>query len=115
MTAGKHNFLIEAGTDWGPTLWLEEEDETPKNITDYTAKLHIREKTEGPLIKELKDGAGITITGAEGKIQLALTATETSALQITNGVYDLELTSPAPAKVTRLIEGDITVTSEVTR
>ena len=116
MSAGKHDFVIEAGTDWSPTLWLEEEDGTPKDITDYTAKMHIREKIEGPLIKELKDGAGITITGAEGKIQLALTEAETSALQITNGVYDLELTSPAPtAKVTRLLEGDITVTPEVTR
>ena len=115
MAAGKYNFTIEAGTDWEPTLWLEEEDETPKDLTDYTAKLHIREKIEGPLIKELKTGAGITITGPEGKIQLAMTESETSALQITNGVYDLELSSPTPVKVTRLLEGDITVTPEVTR
>jgi len=115
MSAGKYDFVIEAGTDWEPTLWLEEEDETPKDLTDYTAKLHIREKIEGPLIKELVTGDGITITGAEGKIQLELSAEETSALQITKGVYDLELTSPAPAKVTRLLEGDITVKAEVTR
>jgi len=115
MSAGKYDFVIEAGTDWGPTLWLEEEDETPKDLTDYTAMMHIRERFEGPLIKELKIGSGITITGGEGKIQLALTVTETSALQITNGVYDLELSSPAPVKVTRLLEGDIIVTPEVTR
>lgn len=115
MTAARHDLTIEAGTDWDTVIRLEEEDETPKDLTDYTAKMQIRETVEGPLIKELATGAGITITGAEGKIQLALTKTETSALQITKGVYDLELTSPAPAKVTRLLEGIITVTPEVTR
>lgn len=115
MSAGKHDFVIEAGTDWDPVIRLEEEDETPKDLTDYTAMMHIREVIEGPLIKELATGSGITITGAEGKIQLSLTKTETSALQITSGVYDLELTSPAPEKVTRLLEGDITVKPEITR
>ncbi|GAI44144.1 unnamed protein product, partial [marine sediment metagenome] len=93
----------------------EEEDDTPKDLTDYTAEMHIRERVEGKLVKELVSGSGITITGAEGKIELELTPAQTSALQIIKGVYDLELTSPAPAKVTRLLEGDITVKPEVTR
>jgi len=115
MTAGKHNYVIEEGTDWESNLWLSNEDETPKDLTDYTAQMQIREQLEGPVIKELTSGSGITITAVEGKIELALTVAETRLLQIRSGVYDLELTSGAPAKVTRLLEGTITVTPEVTR
>lgn len=115
MTAGKHNYVIEEGTDWSSTLWLSDEDDNPKDLTDYSALMQIREQLEGPVIKELASGTEITITPAEGKIELDLTVAETRLLQIRSGVYDLELTSGAPVKVTRLLEGSITVTPEVTR
>lgn len=114
FTAGKFDFVIEAGADWRPTLWLEE-DGKPRYLAGYKATMHIRERVEGPLIKELKNGAGITIVGDEGKIQLELSAEETSALQITRGVYDLKLTRPITERVTRLLEGSVIVKPEVTQ
>ena len=117
MTAARHDLTIEAGTDWERTLWLQEEDETPKNLTDYTAKMQIREELEAPVIKELSSGSGITITAVEGKIYIVMTDVETKALGITRGVYDLFLTSPVGegSKLTKLLYGDVYVPQAVTR
>jgi hypothetical protein len=55
----------------------------------------------------------ISLTNA-GVITLALTATETAALAAGRYVYDLELVSSG-GQVTRLLEGVVTVSPEVTR
>ena len=116
MAAGHYDLKIDANTDWSITLWALNEDKTPKNLTDYTANLQIRATHEAPVIKELTETAGITITGAEGKILIELTDVETMALEIINGVYDLLMTSPTPDyDQTRLIEGDVIVSPAVTR
>jgi len=60
-----------------------------------------------------------TITGtvsnaSSGQITLSLTNTQTSAIEEAMYVYDVEITSGA-GSVTRILEGNITVTPEVTR
>jgi hypothetical protein len=54
-----------------------------------------------------------TITVATGIINIAMTATETTAIAITSGVWDLELTSGTT--VTRLAEGTVYISPEVTK
>jgi hypothetical protein len=56
----------------------------------------------------------ITLGGAAGTITLNLTATETAAITQQSLAYDLELVS-AGGEVTRLVEGQIVLTPEVTR
>jgi len=55
----------------------------------------------------------ISLTNA-GVITLSLTATETAALAAGRYVYDLEMVSSGGV-VTRLLEGVVTVSPEVTR
>jgi hypothetical protein len=55
----------------------------------------------------------VSLTSA-GVITLSLTATETAALAAGRYVYDLELVSSGGV-VTRLLEGVVTVSPEVTR
>jgi hypothetical protein len=55
----------------------------------------------------------ISLTNA-GVITLSLTATETAALAAGRYVYDLEMVSSG-GQVTRLLEGVVTVSPEVTR
>ena len=49
-----------------------------------------------------------------GKINLIATATQTTAIEEAIYVYDLEIESSA-GSVTRILEGQVTVTPEVTR
>lgn len=56
----------------------------------------------------------ITLGGTAGTITLSLTAAETAAITQSSLAYDLELVS-AGGEVTRLVEGQIVLTPEVTR
>ena len=54
----------------------------------------------------------ITLGGAAGTVTLAMTATQTAALSFNKAFYDLELT--LTGTVTRILEGIITLSREVT-
>ena len=90
---------------------------TPVNLSGYTARMQVRDGYDGgSAIVSLVNGTGITLGGTAGTIVVALTATETAAIDATPSgqyVYDLELVSGAT--VTRLVEGTFIVSPEVTR
>jgi hypothetical protein len=119
MEAGRYNLKIKEGADWSITMWLEDDQENIKDLTDYTALMHIRGFTEGSLVKELgtTPKTGITITAAQGRIDIQLTNAETKALAIRQGVYDLFVTDTIadPDKISCILEGDVEVRPAVTR
>ena len=90
---------------------------TPVNLSGYTARMQVRDGYDGgSAIVSLVNGTGITLGGTAGTIVVALTATETAAIDATPSgqyVYDLELVNGAT--VTRLVEGTFIVSPEVTR
>jgi hypothetical protein len=109
------NFNIDQGTTFNRrvTLTVSASDTTPINITGFTARMMIkRKKSDATAVMSLTSSDGITITGSSGRIDIALTATQTALLSGTY-VYDLELITGS--EVTRLFQGSITVDSEVTR
>jgi hypothetical protein len=55
----------------------------------------------------------VTIDALNGEVTLSLTATQTAALTAGRYVYDVELT--IGSTVSRVIEGIVTVTPEVTK
>lgn len=87
----------------------------PKDITGYTARMHIRaQKNSATTILELASADGEIIIGdATGKVTLSLTAAATAALSFDTAYYDLELVLGAAVK--RLAEGVVTLSKEVTR
>lgn len=113
-----YNTVIDQGADWYITFIYENPDGTPVNITNYTAALQVR---TSPLAKTAvltltTSNGGISIIGAQGKVNCHATNVQTGA--ITNGkyAYDLEITSPAaPNVVTRLVQGTVEVSPQVTR
>jgi len=115
MPAATYNTTIDQGADWYINFNYQNPNGTPVNITGYTAALQLR---TSPLAKttalSLTTGSGITITGSTGLIAVHATAVQTGG--ITNGmyVYDLEITSGAGV-ITRLIQGNINVSAQVTR
>jgi hypothetical protein len=90
---------------------------TPVNLSGYTARMQVRDSYDGgSAVVSITSGTGITLGGTAGTIVVALTATQTAAIDATPSgqyVYDLELVSGST--VTRLVEGNFLMSPEVTR
>lgn len=87
----------------------------PLDITGYTAQMQLRSTpaTVNPVLTLTTENGGIIITGATGNIQLYATATQTGA--INEGPYDYDLEIYQGSSVTRVIQGQITVSAQVTQ
>lgn len=115
MAAGTLDFTIEQGATFNLLLTWEIND-LPVNLTNYTARLQARvdvEDTEVILSLTTSNG-GITLGGALGTISLDQTATQTTLLPAGGYVYDLELIAGSGV-VTRLVQGELIISAEVTR
>ena len=115
MAAGTLNFTIEQGATFNLLLTWEI-DNIPVNITNWTARLQARVDVEDSevILSLTTSNGGITLGGAAGTISLDQTATQTALLPAGTYVYDLELISAAGA-VTRLVQGELNISPEVTR
>lgn len=123
MAAGTYDFTIEQGTTFDLKLeWTDSED-VPVDLTGYSARMQVREtKASVTKLAEFKTDDDTITLDDNGEIHILASDTVTSAWdwpvpsgQVNpQGVYDLELES-AGGVVTRLIEGTITLSPEVTR
>lgn len=88
---------------------------TAVDLSGYHAAMQIREthETETPIIS-LTQGTGITLGGTAGTILVEISAATMGSAEPAQYVYDLELVG-STGTVTRLLEGDFTITPEVTR
>lgn len=116
MAAVQQNILIEQGATFQLELLWKNPDESPINLTGYTARMQVRKKhSDTAKVLDLTTQNGkIAITPLLGKINVNVPSADTEDIAIKTGVYDLEVES-AGGIVTRLIEGCVTVTPEVTR
>lgn len=95
-----HNFgTCVQGAHWTANLYLENDNGDAKDLTGYTAKMEIRDKKGGQIYATLDTTTGeITITAATGKITLALSDTQTTAITREWCEYDLMLTNVSGVK-----------------
>lgn len=114
-TPGLLNLTFSQGATWKLALAYNNGDGTPIDLTNYTARMQARPSyTSSDVALNLTNGSGITLGGTAGTINLLVSATTTAAIGAAQYVYDMELVS-ASGEVTRLIEGTLVVTPEVTR
>jgi hypothetical protein len=118
MTAVTHNITIEQGATFRLSLKWETKDGlgvvTPVNLTSYTARMQVRQNSTATTpVLSLVSPTHITL-GADGTIEVEATPTQTAAIDIRAGVYDLEL-EDSYGRVTRFVQGKVTVSPEVTR
>lgn len=115
MAAGRHDITIEQGATFQLSLIWKDSDAVPIDITGYTARMQVRRRhTSDTTMLEFTSAAGdITLGGAAGTIVVSADAPLTGETA-RSAVYDIELVSPAGV-ITRLLEGDVTITPEVTR
>ena len=126
MIAGVYNITIEQGTTFyrlidvmEPTV-LDPDVYEAFDLTGYTARMQIRRTVDNStpmlsLVSPTASGNGITVMdGANNAISINITAATTATLE-TSGVYDLEIIKTSTGAVSRLIQGTITLSLEVTR
>ena len=111
MAAGTYNFTIEQGTTFNRVLTLPENG-SAMNLTGYSVASQMRSTHDSSSI--VATFSGSVTNASSGQITLSLTNSQTSAIEEAIYVYDVEITSGA-GSVTRILEGNITVTPEVTR
>lgn len=87
----------------------------PVDLSGFTARMTIREEIDSvtPIIAMTDGGGEIILGGANGTVELLLSATVTAAFDFETAVYDLELVS-GTGVVTRLLSGNIVLSKEVT-
>ena len=118
MPAAKYDLYIEKGATYRQTLyWQIGAPPEPVDLTNFTARMKIRAAGPGGGTTELAEltteNSRIELSQEPGRIDLEITATDTETLMGLAGVYDLELVNGT--EVTRLIEGEVRLSPEVTR
>ena len=126
MSAGKYTFVIEQGATTDFEIKWTDVNGSPVDLTAYSARMQIRSDygSSGTLIATLSstldsDGTGLNLSGSagtnplsSGSIGVFISAASSSAFTFTEARYDLEMVSGS--FVTRLVEGKVKLSKEVT-
>ena len=128
MAAAKYPFTIEQGVTTILEFQYKDANENPIDLTGYSGKMQIKSDfadnaptTYATISSSLyADGTGLIFSGSNGStpptsgsIGLYISAASSSAFTFESAKYDLEIYSGSV--VTRLVEGTIKISKEVTR
>ena len=132
MSGGKYSFTIEQGSTVDFRIEYKDSNSNPIDLTNYQARMQIRStKESNSLICNLSssldaDGTGLVMTPTSaslvlpktsGSIGIYISAASSSLFSFSEAVYDLEIVSGSGAgqAVTRILEGKVKLSKEVTR
>ena len=126
MAAGKHSFIIEQGATTNLNVQWTDASGSAVDLTGYQARMQIRPVIESSdvyisLSSSLQpDGTGLNLNGSDGvtsltsgSIGIYISAYSSSLLNFTEAYYDLEMINGR--EVTRLLEGKVRLSKNVTR
>ena len=105
----KSNLTVDLGANFLYNVYLIDANGTAIDISGYTGNCQIRKTYTSTTYNTMN----VAITGASGLVSLTMNSTVTANLTSTRYVYDLELSSNNV--VSRILEGTITVSPQVTR
>lgn len=126
MRAGKYNMTCEQGSTFRRSLFIEQPDLVTDptgatyedfDLSGYTARMQVRRTIDSAtfLLELTTENGALTINPAEAinEIFIDVSASVTASVS-TSGVYDMEIIDPSGI-VSRILEGNFTVSPEVTR
>lgn len=108
--ATKANLLIDQGATFSTTVTVTDDEGIAMNLSGYTGAAQIRKH----YTSSNSVNFSVSIAGSDGEVTLGLTANATSLISPGRYVYDCEITN-GNGIVSRILEGIVTVTPEVTR
>lgn len=129
MAAGRYLLTIEQGATTDLLLEYKDSNGNPVDLSGYAARMQIRPSVDSSTTHlsltnvTASDGTGLNLTPTSasltlprtsGSVGLFISAATSSGLSFTEGVYDIELQS-STGVVTRLLEGIVKLSKEVTR
>lgn len=116
MAAGTYDFTLEQGATFVREIVYRDSNNAAINLTGYTARMQVRPYKDSSeiLLTATTENGKIAIVGAQGKITITLTPADTNSIAFAEGVYDVEIES-ATGVVTRLLEGTVLFSKQVTR
>lgn len=104
--AVKANITIDQGSTFSTQITLTDANNNPLNLTGYTSESQMRKwYTSNTAIN-------FNVALANGVITLSMDANTTASITDGRYVYDVKLTDLS-GNVTRIVEGQVTVTPEV--
>lgn len=108
--ATKANLVIDQGSTFSTDLTLTDEYGDPLILTGYSVNSQIRKWYTSTTVAATFSAS---VNVASAVITLSLTSDQTSNLVAGRYVYDVEINSGSD--VSRIVEGIVTVTPQVTR
>lgn len=108
--AAKHNIVLDQGSDYILNFNFERNN-APLVLTGYSIRGHIRPTPSSSTLTG--SFTGTTVNAATGSFRISLSATTSAAITAGLYYYDVELYNGA--LVTRVLQGTLQVTQEVTR
>jgi hypothetical protein len=130
MPAGRYSFTIEQGSTISFEFQYKDSSGIPIDLTGYSGRMQIRPTVDSSTVylslssSLNSDGTGLNFSGSNGttpptsgSIGLYIASCTSSMLNFDQAVYDLELYTSASGcpYVTRILEGQIKLSKEVTR
>jgi len=112
MSAARYNLVIDQGSDYAVEFAIAENG-SAKNLTGYSARAQMRSSRTSSSVAAT---FGCSISNpSTGKIIMSMSNAVSTALTAGRYFYDLELFTSGDASVTRLLQGEVNLTQEVTR
>lgn len=115
--AGTYNLSIEQGATFEIIFQWTDANNNPINITGYTARSQIRpDVTSSTVVCDMTiANSKLSLYSAvNGQLKMLIGATETATFPSGSAVWDLEMIDGS-GKVTRLLQGSVNISPEVTR
>lgn len=106
----KANLIIDQGTDYETSINVTDDDDIVIDLTGYTGQAQMRKHYSSVSYYSFD----VTIHGPAGVVTLGMTANTSNTVPAGRYVYDCELTDPS-GKRSRLVEGIVTISPQVTR
>jgi hypothetical protein len=135
MAAGIYNFTIEQGTTFERTFKYKDSSGNPLDLTGHDVRMQIRsDKVDNTtsFLHEFGSGSEFSTAGSGGlfilsssiagsdvsktdQFTLHISASTTADMSFESAVYDIEIENTGSNVVTRLLQGKIKISKEVTR
>ena len=107
--ANKANILVDQGSTFITTVNLTDDNDAPLDLTIYTSAAQMRKHYTS------SNSVSFTTSGnSQGVLTLSLSANTTANIAAGRYMYDVELTDSSN-NVTRVFEGIVTITPNITR
>lgn len=105
------NLFVDQGSAYSNIITVAATTGLPLDLTDYTVASQMRKSYSSSTYHNF---TASIYDATNGKVRLQLTSTQSAGITPGRYLYDVEITDPNGSK-TRVIEGIVTVTPEITK